>query len=140
LLRTYTFQPTGFLNDLVVTREAVYVTDSVTGQLFRVDPDTGVGEAIDLGGASASFGDGLELVGRTLYVVRNQLEEIAVFRLGARLETARLVGSIVPAEDAADVPTTVAFQAGRLWAVNARFGTDPESDTDYWITRLPTRP
>jgi hypothetical protein len=27
-----------------------------------------------------------------------------------------------------DVPTTIAFQAGRLYAVNARFGiTDPES-------------
>jgi streptogramin lyase len=193
LLRTYTFSPTGFLNDLVVTRDAVYVTDSgiqelkviplgsggslpasgttlpltgdiqyvpnafnvngivaagrwlilvqsVTGQLFRVDPDTGVGEAIDLGGASASFGDGLELVGRTLYVVRNQLEEVAVFRLGAKLESARLIGSIVPAEEAADVPTTVAFQAGRLWAVNARFGTPPTPATDYWITRLPTRP
>ena len=192
-LRTYTFQPTGFLNDLVVTREAVYVTDSgiqelkviplgrrgalpqdgttlplggdiafipnafnangivesggwlvlvqsQTGQLFRVQPATGVTRRIDLGGASASFGDGLELVGRTLYVVRNQLEEVAVFKLGGRLESARLVGSIVPAEEDADVPTTVAFQAGRLWAVNARFGTPPAMDTDYWITQLPTRP
>ena len=192
-LRTYTFPPTGFLNDLVVTREAVYVTDSFnqelkviplgpggslpaagtvlplggdiefipeafnangivatggwlivvqsqTGQLFRVDPDTGVGDEIDLGDASASFGDGLELVGRTLYVVRNQLEEVAVFRLGSQLLSAELIGSIVPAEEAADVPTTVAFQAGRLWAVNARFGTAPTPETDYWITRLPTRP
>ena len=72
--------------------------------------------------------------------MRNQLEEVAVFRLGRQLLSAQLVGSIVPAEEAADVPTTVAFQAGRLWAVNARFGTPPTPATDYWITRLPARP
>jgi hypothetical protein len=38
------------------------------------------------------------------------------------------------------VPTTAAFQAGRLWAVNAQFGTPPTPDTQYWITRLPARP
>jgi hypothetical protein len=36
-----------------------------------------------------------------------------------------------------DVPTTVAFVAGSLWAANARFSTTPEPDTPYWITRIP---
>jgi hypothetical protein len=36
-----------------------------------------------------------------------------------------------------DVPTTVTFAAGRVWAVNARFTTTPEDDTPYWVTRIP---
>jgi sugar lactone lactonase YvrE len=195
LLQTYSFSPVGFLNDLVVTRNAVYVTDSgikqldviplgrrgrlpapsgvrtlplsgdiewVTGpgqfnangivarngwlilvqsnagKLFRVNPATGITRTIDLGGTSVGFGDGLELHGGTLYVVRNQLNTVAVYRLGARLLSARFVGNLPSA--GLDVPTTAAFQAGRLWAVNARFGTAVTPDTEYWITRLPARP
>jgi sugar lactone lactonase YvrE len=193
LLQTYTFSPAGFLNDLVVTRGGVYVTDSFVqqlaviplgrhgrlpdpaatmtlplsgdisfvagqfnangivaragwlvvvqsnaGKLFRVDPRTGAAVAMDLGGASVSFGDGLELHGRTLYVVRNQLNQVDVHRLGARLTTSRLEGTITSPDLA--VPTTIAFQAGRLWAVNARFGTPVTPTTPYWITRLPARP
>ena len=193
LLQTFTFSPAGFLNDLVVTRGAVYVTDSFlqqldviplgrhgrlpapsaartlpltgdisfvagefntngivaargwlilvqsnTGKLFRVSPRTGMAKEINLGGASVTFGDGLELHGRTLYVVRNQLNQVAVFRLGSHLATARLKGAITSPDLA--VPTTVAFQAGRLWAVNARFGTPVTPTTPYWITRLPARP
>jgi hypothetical protein len=193
LLKTYTFAPAGFLNDLVVTRGAVYVTDSGiqqldviplgragalpdqaatrtlpltgdisfvagefnangiaaargwlvvvqsnAGKLFRVNPRTGVTRAIDLGGASVTAGDGLELRGSTLYVVRNQLNQVAVFRLGARLAKARLKGTIT--RPGLDVPTTVAFQAGRLWTVNARFNTPVTPTTEYWISRLPSRP
>jgi hypothetical protein len=192
LLRTYAFPGSGFLNDLVVTRRAVYITDSAsqdlrvvplgrggrllpatsgrlltmsgfpvvagqfnangivstgswlivvnsfTGELFRVDPVSGAAREIDLGGASVSFGDGLELRGSTLYVVRNQLNQVAVFRVRHRVPSAQLVGTITSAD--LDVPTTAAFQAGRLWAVNARFGTTPTPNTQYWITRLPARP
>jgi hypothetical protein len=38
-----------------------------------------------------------------------------------------------------DVPTTATLAAGRLWAVNARFGTPVTPDTEFWI-RLPARP
>jgi sugar lactone lactonase YvrE len=191
-LQTYQFGPGRFLNDLVATREAVYVTDSLmqqliviplgpggalpaptevhtipltgdihyvagfnangivasrgwliivqsnTGQLFRVDPATGSTQEIDLGGASVTFGDGLELVGSTLYVVRNQLNRVAVFRLGAGLASAQLLGEMTSPD--LDVPTTAAVSAGRLWVVNARFGTPPTPSTQYWITRLPLAP
>lgn len=195
MLKTYSFSPVGFLNDLVVTRNAVYVTDSgikqldviplgrfgrlprrsavrtlplsgdiawVTGpgqfnangivakdgwlilvqsnagKLFRVNPRTGVTREINLGGRSVSFGDGLELDGRVLYVVRNQVETVSVFRLGLRLRSARFLGDMT--SPSLDVPTTAAFQADRLWAVNARFGTPVTPETEYWITRLPARP
>ena len=35
-----------------------------------------------------------------------------------------------------DVPATAAAAYDRLWAVNARFGTEPTPRTKYWITRL----
>ena len=34
------------------------------------------------------------------------------------------------------MPTTLALLGDDLWAVNARFGTDPGPETEYWITRL----
>jgi hypothetical protein len=188
LLETYTFGQ-GFLNDVVVTRDAVYVTNSnvaeleviplpadgslpdpsaafalplsgdlvyttgfnangivaragwlvlvqsSTGGLFRVDPVTGATTAIDLGGFEpVTAGDGLELRGSTLYVVRNQLNRVEAFRLGDRLASARHLRTITSPDLA--IPTTVAFSAGRLWAVNARFGTPVTPTTAYWITRL----
>ena len=84
---------------------------------------------------SITFADGLELVGSTLYVVRNQLDEVAVYRI--RGGTVAFRGTI--SSSGLDVPTTIAFAAGRLWAVNARFGTPVTPDTAYWITRLPRR-
>jgi len=193
LLQTYTFSPAGFLNDLVVTDDAVYVTDSniqqldviplgpdgalpapgavttlplsgdihfvagqfnangivaargwlivvqsVTGQLFRVDRATGVATEIALGaGVDASFGDGLELHGGTLYVVQNQLNRVEVFKLGPGLASASL--RTVLTSSGLDIPTTAAFVRGGLYAVNARFATPVTPDTEYWITRLPRR-
>ena len=123
---------TTFVNDVVVTRDAAYFTDSLnpvlyvvpigrggrlgeartlplTGELQYTDgfnvngieasPDgrtllvvqsnngpalpavrarTGTTTQVDLGGASLTNGDGLLRRGRTLYVVRNRLNQIAV--------------------------------------------------------------
>lgn len=186
LLQSYTFSPAGFLNDLVVTDTAVYVTDSFnawldviplrvddslpaqadvamlplsgitfepgqfnangivaargwlivvdsfTGGLFRVDPATGDATEIPTGGVSVTNGDGLELRGSLLFVVRNQNQVVEAFRLGAGLATATPLAEL---SGDLSVPTTAAIQAGRLWVVNARFGI---TTTEYWVTRFPT--
>jgi hypothetical protein len=189
LLATYTFDA-GFLNDLVVTRDAVYATDSMmqqlavvplsgkelpdpeaattlpltgdleyiegfnangivakrgfllvvqsnTGLLFRVEPSTGETVQVDLGGYPLTNGDGLELRGSRLFVVRNMDNLIAEIRLGRHLTTGTLVRELTSPDF--DVPTTATFAAGRLWAVNARFGTPPTPTTAYWITQVPRR-
>ena len=46
-----------------------------------LDPATGEATEVDLGGASLTNGDGILLDGRTLYVVRNRLNQIAVVEL-----------------------------------------------------------
>ena len=81
--------------------------------------------------------DGLELQGRTLYAVRNT-NVVTVVRLSSQLAAGIVLGNIT--DPGLDVPTTATVAAGRLWAVNARFGTGPTPDTEYWITQLPVRP
>ena len=193
LLQTYTFPTAGFINDLVITRRAVYATDSnnqqlavvplgrfgrlpdpddasllpLTGDLsysagfnangivakdgwlilvqgnegllFRVDPRTGETKAINTGGYSVANGDGLVLRGDRLYVVRNQVETIAVLRLSDDLLSATLIGEIKDPDDL-DVPTTGTLALGGLYVVNARFGVADPAAARYWITRLPATP
>lgn len=167
----------GFLNDLVVTRTAVYVTDSFApllwrvplgaaghptgpataipltgdftlvtegelplnlngieatpdggwlvavhstlGELYRIDPATGEATRIDLGGASLPSGDGLLLQGRTLYVVQNFLNQVAVVELDPGLASGAVVDTIT--SEGFRIPTTVARAGNRLYLVNARF-------------------
>lgn len=190
-LARYTIPGSGFLNDLVVTRSAVYVTDSnvqrmvviplgkrgalptqaqvvtraltgdisyvanafnangidasgngrtlvivqsITKTLFRVDAATGVTKAISLTGGTLAGGDGIELRGRTLYVVRGAPNAVVAVRLGRQLTSGQVRRTLT--DPGLDVPTTATFTAGGLYAVNARFGTPPGPGVDYWITRI----
>ena len=194
LLETYPFPTAGFINDLDISRNAVYATDSVNqqllvvplldggalpapsaattmeltgdlsysagfnangiaarggwlvlvqsneGLLFKVNPRTGETTTIDTGGYDVTNGDGLELRGRTLYVVRNFSNLVAVLTLRAGLTQAEFVGDFTSEDFELDIPTTGTLTQGALWVVNARFSTPPALDTPYWITRLPTQP
>jgi hypothetical protein len=192
LLQTYSFGAGRFVNDIVVTRDAAYATDSfaaellvvplggggalpdsgaafteqltgdwvqvagfnsngieafggwllipnsTTGQLFAINPATGEATEV-LPAGSIPAADGMLLIGSTLYVVQNQANLISVWGIHGGAVT--LVGSIgeddLPAGATFDVPTTIAFAGGSLWAANARFSTPPTPDTPYWITRVP---
>ena len=110
------------------------VVNSTLGAIYRVDPATGNAETINLGGSSLSAGDGLLLDGKTLYVVRNQLNQIAVVRLANDLSAGEVVETIT--DPAFRVPTTITEHGSSLYAVNARFGTDPGPDVEYEIVRV----
>lgn len=125
------------------TGRALLVVNSTTGLLYRVDPATGEATEVDLGGASLTAGDGMLRHGRTLYVVRNRLNEIAVLRLSPTGLSGRLVRTIT-ADDldpstSFDVPTTVARFGSHLYLPNARFTTPPTPTTDYWVTKVRAR-
>jgi sugar lactone lactonase YvrE len=113
------------------------VVQSNTGLLFSVSARTGVAEQVDLGGASLSNGDGLLRRGRTLYVVRNRLNQIAVIRLDRGYRSGTQVDTIT--DPNFQVPTTVAAFGPFLYAVNARFGTTPTPDTTYTVVRVRAR-
>jgi hypothetical protein len=125
------------LNGIVAKSGLLVVAQSSTGKLFRVDPATGTSTEVDLGGAALSSVDGLELQGSTLFAVRNS-NVVTVVRLGSQLASGTVFGDIT--DPGLDVSTTGTVAAGRLWVVNARFGTGPAPDTEYWITQLPLRP
>ena len=110
------------------------VVQSNTGKLFTVSPGSGRTREIDLGGATVTNGDGLLLAGRFLFVVRNQNNLIAVVKLSRSLSVGRVVAELTDPD--LDVPTTLAFTAGRLYTVNARFGIEHPEAARYDIVRV----
>jgi hypothetical protein len=188
----------GFLNDLVVTRRIVWVTDSnvdrlaavplgrhgrpsagtvrflpltgdwpatptgalgangiralpggslvlnntTAGGLYTVDPCSGRVRRIPVTGTPAiTSGDGLELVGNRLYVVRGTGgSNVTVVKLRATRHgwTGRVTGVLT--DPRLDVPSTATAALGRLWAVNARFGNPTPDTAAYSAVALPLKP
>ena len=130
-------QVAGFnANGIVASQNGKYliVVNSTTGTLYRVDPDTGVATAIDLDGGAVPNGDGLLLRGKTLYVVQNQLNQIAVVRLDSDWLSGEIVDVITDPDF--DIPTTVGIFGNALYAVNGRFTTPPTPTTPYDVVRV----
>lgn len=113
---------------------ALIMVQSSTGFLLRVDPRTGVALRIDIGDALMTNGDGLLLLGRTLYVVQNRLNKIAVLKLNHTGTKGEVVGELTSPDF--DVPTTAAAFGNRLYLPNARFTTSPTPTTEYWVTAV----
>jgi outer membrane protein assembly factor BamB len=107
---------------------------SFNGKLYAIDARTGAAKLVDVGGANLTNGDGILLHGHTLYVVRNQNNEIAVLDMSHDFTSGKLVRTIT--DPAFDVPTTIAEHGNRLYAVNARFTTPPTPATTYTIVQV----
>ena len=186
LLKTYQLgtAPT-FINDVVVTRDAAYFTDSskpvlykvpldlgaaetvplggdyvhvanafnlngidatangktlvavqsTNGRLYRIDPATGVATTITLAKSeSVPNGDGILLDGKTLYVVQNQQNLVAVIRLSDDLSSG--VVRARRGDPDFSVPTTIDDLGNRLYAVNARFGIQNPESAPYQVVQL----
>ena len=104
------------------------------GRLYKVDAATGVATLIDLHGSNVVAGDGILLDGKTLYVVQNQLNRVAVVRLSPDLTSGQIVRYLT--DPRLDVPTTIDEHGNRLYAVNARFTTPPTPSTPYSVVQL----
>ena len=110
------------------------VVNHAVGFLYRVDPGTGNATKIDLGGATVTAGDGLLLHGAILYVVRNNLNQIAVVKLSRDLLHGSVKGTI--SSPNFDIPTTIARFGNSLYAINARFTTPPTPSTTYTVVKV----
>lgn len=134
----YQFIPGGFNAngiDALPNGKALIIVNSTTGSLYLVDSNTGEATLIDLNGGSVPAGDGILLRGKTLYVVQNQLNQVAVIRLSSDYTSGEIVDLIT--SPLFRVPTTIAAFGNTLYVVNARFGTPPTPDTDYDVVRVP---
>ncbi len=121
--------------DAPVGGGVVLIVHSTQGRLYWVNPDNGQAVAVDLGEDTVTNGDGILLDDRTVYVVRNRLNQIAEVQLDRTLLSGRVVRQTTA--DTFDVPTTIDNYYSNLYAVNARFGTTPEVDTAYTVVRVP---
>jgi hypothetical protein len=109
---------------------------SRNGDLFRINPRTGVTRRIRVTGGDLTNGDGILLRGRTLYVVRNRNNQIAVVKLNRRLRAGRVVRTLTNAN--LDVPTGITSFRGSLYAVNAKFGQSGPT-VPYEVVRVAKR-
>jgi hypothetical protein len=95
------------------------VVQSDTGNLYRVSTRDASIRRVDLGGATVTAGDGLELKNRTLYVVRNSVEIITEVKLSKNFTRGRIVSETT--DPTFQFPTTAALHHGRLLVVNSQF-------------------
>jgi Cu-Zn family superoxide dismutase len=111
---------TGFnANGIVATPDGRYLllVQTNTGALYRVDTTTGETIQVDLGQGSLPGGDGMELDGQTLYVVRNG--EITLVTLADDYARGTVGASF--ADPSFTDPTTIARFDGCLLVVNSQF-------------------
>jgi hypothetical protein len=128
------------LNGIVSVDHTLISAQTVTGQLFTLDPRTGSTRQIPLVDADGrptdvSGADGFVARGHTLVLARNFAERIAIVRLRHHASSARLVANL--ADPLLDIPSSVEVNRGRIFALNARFGTAVTPDTTYDVVRVP---
>jgi sugar lactone lactonase YvrE len=120
--------------DTTANEKTLIIVQSNVGKLFTVNPKTGVTDEITLN-QEVRNGDGIHLDGKTLYVVQNRDNKVAVIRLSRGLRSGTVTMHITDPDF--DVPTTIDEFGKRLYAVNARFrpmGTPPERE--YWVAQF----
>jgi len=123
------------MNGIAWTGERLICVQSATGLLFSVDPETGVTTQIDLAGENVERGDGLLLEDKTLFVVQNRLNQVAVIDMSEDFLSGK-VRTRIP-NPQFDVPTTIAAAGESLYLPNARFNVEaPSADTTYTVVRI----
>jgi len=114
---------------------------STAGGLWQVDPASGVVSAIPISRGTLIGGDGVELLGSTVFVVRgNDNESITRLTLGHSRSgklTARWRGLITDPD--LDFPSTTSRSARYLYTISARFSVADPTTADFWVTRTSAR-
>ena len=101
------------------------IVNASTGVLYRVDTASGEASALEIEGAEQLFpnGDGLYLEGRTLYIIQNFDNKVAVIQLSEDLSEGEFIKNI-PAEgeiNPLDIPTSIIGFGNSLYAINTNF-------------------
>ncbi|MEU9208252.1 superoxide dismutase [Streptomyces sp. NPDC048415] len=127
------------LNGIVASDRFLLTVDMTGGALYRVDLATGDVRQVVLSGGDLVNGDGLELVGDTLWAALNKTNTITRWRLSADGTAARLERSVTDA--ALQIPTTLVRRNGRTLVVRSQFdkggpmgpGTPETPFTVAWV-------
>ncbi|RLA27328.1 MAG: hypothetical protein DRR15_18650 [Gammaproteobacteria bacterium] len=116
-----------------------------SGVLYLVDTASGEASPIEIEGAEQLFknGDGLYLNGRTLYILQNFLDKIAVVQLSGDLSGGEFIKNI-PGEGEPNplrVATTIIGFGDSIYAINTNFfdwlvGGTPPAEVQSHVVRL----
>ncbi|WP_435228088.1 SMP-30/gluconolactonase/LRE family protein [Streptomyces sp. Tue6028] len=107
------------LNGIVARGRHLFVVDMTAGALHRVDLVDGSLRQVTLHGGDLVNGDGLELVGGTLWAAQNRTDTVSRWRLSADGTSARLERSVT--DPALQIPTTLVRHRGRTLVVRSQF-------------------
>jgi hypothetical protein len=130
----FVMDPSGFnANGLVGDFDGrqLVIVNITTGVLYLVDTETGAASPIVVEGEERVFpdGDGLYMEGRTLYIMQNFSQKIAVVELSEDLTQGTFVTNLV--SDQFAIPTTITGFGNCIYAINTSFleftaeGVDP---------------
>ena len=91
------------------------------GVLYLVDTESGAASPVNIQGDEQLFGngDGLYMDGRTLYIMRNFPQKIAVVEISDDLTQGTFVKNIV--SDDFSIPTTITGYGNCIYAINTHF-------------------
>jgi hypothetical protein len=125
------FNANGLVGDF--DGKQLVIVNIATGVLYLVDTETGVASPVAIQGDEQLFpdGDGLYMDGRTLYIMQNFSQKIAVVELSEDLTQGTFVKNLV--SDDFSIPTTIIGYGNCIYAVNTHFlefiaeGADPTS-------------
>lgn len=106
-----------------------------TGELFRVDPQTGASRRVGLeGGELPEKTDGLTLDGERLYATANN-NTITVIDLSPRGDRGRITGTLN--DPSFDGPANADLSGGRLYVPNVRFTVPSPKTARYDVVSVP---
>ena len=121
------------------------IVNITSGVLFLVDTESGEASPLEIEGAEQLFpdGDGLYLDGRTLYIMQNFSDKIAVVQLSEDLSGGEFIRNI-PGEgepNPLNIATTIIGFGNSLYAINTNlfdwfFGGTPPAEVQSHVVRL----
>jgi hypothetical protein len=120
------FNANGLVGDF--DGEQLVIVNITTGVLYRVDTASGEASPLEIEGAEQLFpdGDGLYMDGRTLYIMQNFSDKIAVVQLSDDLSGGEYIKSI-PGEgefNPLNIATTIIGFGNSIYAINTNFFDD----------------
>jgi hypothetical protein len=137
------FNANGLVGDF--DGKQLVIVNISSGVLYRVDTASGEASPLEIEGAEQLFGDGdgLYLDGRTLYILQNFSNKIAVVQLWGDLSGGEFIKNI-PGEGEPNplkIATTIIGFGNSLYAINTNFydwllGGTPPAEVESEVVRL----
>ena len=113
------FNANGLVGDF--DGKELVIINITTGVLYLVNTESGAASPVNIQGDEQLFadGDGLYMDGRTLYIMQNFSQKIAVVELSDDLTQGTFVKNIV--SDDFSIPTTITGYGSCIYAINTHF-------------------